>query len=94
MTPANDSRPTVRSMVSPRPHHHREDEFVVELHRTFLKVRPKRSRRGGSAEVIVPVGLLYQQALTARVEAARRDRQRQRREAARLRAASKPRRRR
>lgn len=69
MTPASDLRPTRRRMTSRGYWGLPGDEYVVEMHRTVLKVRPKRTRSGGPAEVVVPIGILYQHALVERLVA-------------------------
>lgn len=72
MTPARDLKPTRRELQGrgwltlPGP------LFVVELSRGTIAVRPKGARRGGPAEVVLPVGLLYQHGLQARVVPKRR----------------------
>lgn len=82
MTPASDKRPTRRRMASAR----FGDEYVVELFRTFLKVRPKRTRQNGPAEVVVSVGVLYQNLVAAKIAA---DREAKRKARGRTRAAKK-----
>lgn len=55
MTRGSNIRPTRRVMVSAQ----YGDEYVVEIGLEFLNVRPKRSRRGGSAEHSITPGKLY-----------------------------------
>ena len=75
MTPASDKRPTRRRMASAK----FGDEYVVELFRTLLKVRPKRTRANGPAEVIVSVGVLYQHLIAARIAGEREAKRKARR---------------
>lgn len=45
------------------------DEFVIELGWDIITIRPKRSRRGGQAEVVLLPGLLYIQAIRQQLAA-------------------------
>lgn len=56
-TKADEFKPTVRLCAS------KYDEFVVEVRRTTLTIRPKGTRRGGPAEVEIAIGALHQRLL-------------------------------
>lgn len=66
MTKASDARPTRRLLSA------RDGEYAVELRSTLILIRPKGTRRGGRAEVAIPVGAAYLRAMIAQVEDARR----------------------
>jgi hypothetical protein len=73
VTRAQDPRPTVRVTQS------KSGELVVELTARTLRIRPLRTRRGGPAEVEIPVGAVYIQAMARRAEERRRARAKSRR---------------
>jgi hypothetical protein len=66
VTRGNDLRPTRRLLSS------RYGDYVVELRATLILIRPKGSRRGGRAEVAIPVGAAYQRALLSQMADAKR----------------------
>lgn len=74
MTPGSDLRP-VRRLVRGR----LGDAFVVEVRERTVVIRPKGSRRGGKAEVTLLPGLLYLQAMRAKLEAEKAARKKARR---------------
>ncbi len=59
MTPATE-KPLSRLLVG-----YQGAEYVVELTRTFITVRPKGSRRGGPAEVRISPSSLHDKLLLA-----------------------------
>lgn len=58
-TRASNDRPTRRLMSTAIA------DYVVELGAREIRIRPYRTRRGGSGEVQVGVGVLYQRLLVA-----------------------------
>jgi hypothetical protein len=74
MTRATEEHPTKRMLVG-----YKGEEYVVELRRTLILVRPKGSRSGGKAEVAITPSALHLRLMTARVEEERRERRRKRR---------------
>ncbi len=72
MTRADDKRPTRRIMSGREWRNLPGQEYTVELFRSVVKVRPKGARRGGPAEVLVPIGALYQHGMAAKVTETRR----------------------
>lgn len=71
MTRASDERPTRRVILSQF-----GDEYVVELRREVIVLRPKGSRRGGPAEVQLSPGKLYIHAVANKLEAGKTRRRR------------------
>jgi hypothetical protein len=63
MTRSRDERPTRRLMSN-----RYGDEYVIELRADTIAIRPKRSRRGGLAEVVVLPGLVYLAAVRKKLE--------------------------
>jgi hypothetical protein len=72
MTRANDERPTRRIMSGREWRNLPGQDYTVEMFRTVVKVRPKGARRGGPAEVVVPIGALYQHGMAAKATEKRR----------------------
>ncbi len=70
MTRGSDVRP-VRRVLQSRSGYKPQD-FVVELRETLILIRPKGTRIGGTSEVAVPVGAVYQRALLAQAADAKR----------------------
>lgn len=71
MTRSTNERPTRRLMVG-----RYGDDFVVEVGRDVITIRPKRSRRGGPAEITVLPGRVYIAALREKIQSAKQDRRR------------------
>jgi hypothetical protein len=61
MTKADEFKPTARLCAG-----RFGDEFVVEVRRTTITIRPKGTRRGGPAEVEIGVGALHQRLMIGR----------------------------
>lgn len=72
MTKGSNTRPTRRLLEAPK--HNRP--FVVELMAEVIIIRPKGSRRGGPAEVVIMPGAAYVRALMTATKARRKGRAR------------------
>jgi hypothetical protein len=67
MTEATNERPTRRLMKN------RDGEtLVVELSRGLVTIRPLGTRRGGPAEVELPIGVMYQRGMMAKAVAGKK----------------------
>lgn len=62
MTRADEAHP-LRRVVSTT-----DGEFVVEVLKHEIRLRPLRTKRGGPAEIQVPWGAIYYRAMLARAE--------------------------
>jgi hypothetical protein len=71
VTYASDESPTRRVVLG-----YQGAEYVVELRKGLILVRPKGSRRGGSAEVAITPSALHDRLLARRVEEERPRRKR------------------
>ena len=71
MTHASDESPTRRVVLG-----YQGAEYVVELRSNLILVRPKGTRRGGSAEVAITPSRLHDRLLAARTEEERPRRRR------------------
>lgn len=63
MTKGSDEKPVRRVMLG-----RDGDEYVVELRRSLILVRPKGTRRDGKQEVAVGPGQIHQRLLIARID--------------------------
>lgn len=64
MTPATNESPTKRVMSVPQPGG--REEFAVELSVSNITIRPKGTRKGGPAEVVLNINSVYTRALMDR----------------------------